>query len=63
MQEPVPPDNPLLHLSAEANRRLVMAPHLGGVTGTVFRRQVEMAWANLCRMERGERPIYIVNGQ
>ena len=62
-QEPVPMDNPLLHLSPEANRRLVLAPHLGGVTGTVFRRQVEMSWANLRRMERGERPIYIVNGQ
>ena len=34
-----------------------------GSTGTVFRRQVEMSWANLRRMERGERPIYIVNGQ
>ena len=59
-QEPVPMDNPLLHLSPEAARRLVMAPHLGGVTGSVFRCQVEMAWGNLRRAERGEKPINIV---
>ena len=61
-QEPMPLDNPLLHLSPEAARRLVLAPHLGGVTGIVFRRQVEMSWANLRRMEAGERPAHIVNG-
>ena len=61
-REPMPLDNPLLHLSPEAARRLVLAPHLGGVTGIVFRRQVEMSWANLRRMEAGERPAHIVNG-
>lgn len=60
--EPLPLDSPLLHLSDEANRRLVLAPHLGGVSGASFRRQVEMSWANLRRFEAGERPLHIVNG-
>jgi phosphoglycerate dehydrogenase-like enzyme len=61
-QEPVPPDSPLCRLSSEAARRLVLSPHLGGVTGSVFRCQVEMSWANLRRMDRGERPWNVVNG-
>lgn len=61
-QEPMQMDNPLLQLPPEAARRLVLAPHLGGVTGATFRRQVKMAWGNLCRVERGEAPIYVVNG-
>ena len=61
-REPLPLDSPLLRLSPEAARRLVLTPHLGGVTGSVFRRQVAMSWENLRRHAAGERPINIVNG-
>ena len=61
-EEPLPLDSPLLHLPHEAARRLVLSPHLGGVTGASFRRQVAMSWANLRRHAAGERPEHIVNG-
>ncbi len=61
-QEPMHPDNPLLHLSPDAARRLILSPHIGGVTGSAFRRQIEMSWHNLRRVEAGERPVDIVNG-
>jgi phosphoglycerate dehydrogenase-like enzyme len=55
--EPPTADNPLLKLEGEASRRLLLTPHIAGVTrqswGTLFR----SAWQNIERVLRGEAPL------
>ena len=55
--EPPAPDNPLLKLEGEAARRLLLTPHIAGVTrqswGILFR----SAWQNIERALRGEAPL------
>ena len=60
--EPVLPDNPLVNVSAAARARLLVSPHTGGVTTSTFRRGFANTWQNLARVQRGERPINVVNG-
>jgi phosphoglycerate dehydrogenase-like enzyme len=55
--EPPPPDHPLLRLEGDAARRLLLTPHVAGVTRqswtTLFRR----AWENVERvLLHGEPP-------
>ena len=59
--EPVMPDHPLLHLSAEAANRLVLSPHIGGVTEGSFRRAWTTIWDNIERVATGEMPVNIVS--
>src|SRR6185312_6190242 len=55
--EPPTADNPLLKLEGEAARRLLLTPHIAGVTrqswGVLFR----SAWQNIERVLRGEAPL------
>ncbi len=55
--EPPTADNPLLKLEGEAARRLLLTPHIAGVTrqswGILFR----SAWQNIERVLRGEAPL------
>jgi phosphoglycerate dehydrogenase-like enzyme len=55
--EPLAADNPLLKLEGEAARRLLLTPHIAGVTrqswGILFR----SAWQNIERVLRGEAPL------
>ena len=55
--EPPAADNPLLKLEGEAARRLLLTPHIAGVTrqswGILFR----SAWQNVERVLRGEAPL------
>ncbi|HWQ60761.1 MAG TPA: NAD(P)-dependent oxidoreductase, partial [Negativicutes bacterium] len=60
--EPPQPGNPLLNLSAAANRRLLATPHTAGVTIGSYRRMLESAFANMARVLRGEMPQNVVNG-
>lgn len=60
--EPAPKDLPLLNLTGEAARRLIVTPHIGGTTDEAFTRMLLWAIANMQRVERGEKPINIVNG-
>ena len=60
--EPAPKDLPLLNLTGEAARRLIVTPHIGGTTDEAFTRMLLWAVANMQRVERGEKPINIVNG-
>lgn len=58
--EPPPPDNPLLRVSGEAADRLLLTPHIAGVTrqsaATLFR----VSWANVERvLLNGEKPLHI----
>lgn len=60
--EPVEADNPLLGLSPKAADRLLLSPHIGGITAGSMRRMQAHMWENVRRVERGERPDGIVNG-
>lgn len=60
--EPTPADHPLVDLPAEAADRAVYSPHLGGITGGVFRRAHRNMWNNLRLLLEGRRPSFIVNG-
>ena len=58
--EPPPADNPLLQISGEASQRLLLTPHIAGVTrqsaATLFR----VSWANIERtLLNGEKPLHI----
>lgn len=55
--EPVPSDHPLVTLPADASDRLVLSPHIGGVTEGMFRRAWTTIWENIERVAVGECPI------
>ncbi|MDP2268995.1 MAG: NAD(P)-dependent oxidoreductase, partial [Deltaproteobacteria bacterium] len=59
--EPIPPDHPFLHLDPELQKKLVLTPHLGGVTKQSQSRMLQMAINNILMVMRGEPPKYIVN--
>ncbi len=58
--EPVPVDHPLLKLPPEAARRVVLSPHIGGVTEGMFYRAHRMVWENVARVAAGQKPFNIV---
>ena len=59
--EPVPADHPLALLAGDAANRLVMSPHIGGVTEGMFRRAWTNIWTNIAHVANGEAPINIVS--
>lgn len=59
--EPVPIDHPLNGLSERASHKVLLSPHIGGVTEGMFRRAWMCIWQNLERVSRGEAPINIVS--
>lgn len=59
--EPVPIDHPLAQLSNEAAYRVVLSPHIGGVTAGMFRRAWRTIWENVERVSVGETPINVVS--
>ncbi len=59
--EPVPADHPLALLEGEAANRLVLSPHIGGVTEGMFRRAWTTIWTNIARVAAGEQPLNIVS--
>ena len=60
--EPVLSNNPLLNMSEEATARMLVSPHIGGVTTSTFKRGFENIYNNLSAIQSGNRPINIVNG-
>ena len=60
--EPVPADHPLVTLPAPACDRVVLEPHLGGITEAAFRRGHLHMWRNAERVADGHKPDNIVNG-
>ena len=60
--EPVPADHPLAALPEAVRDRVVLAPHLGGITEASFRRAHAHMWRNAERIAAGERPDCVVNG-
>lgn len=59
--EPVQTDNPLLQLPAPFRDRVVLSPHIGGITEGSFRRYFALIWENVRRIQAGEKPLNIVN--
>ena len=60
--EPTPADHPLVDLPPEIADRAVYSPHLGGITGGVFRRAHRNMWNSVRLLLEGQRPNFIVNG-
>ncbi len=54
-------DNPLLQLPPSLRERLVLSPHIGGITAGSFRRYFGIIWENARRVAAGETPQNIVN--
>ncbi len=60
--EPVQADNPILQLPADVRNKVILSPHIAGITAGSFYRYYEIAWGNLRKVSAGERPINVVNG-
>lgn len=60
--EPTPADHPLVDLPDGVRDRVIYSPHLGGITGSTFRRAHANMWASLALVLDGQRPHNIVNG-
>ncbi|MBW1920455.1 MAG: hypothetical protein JRI81_09570 [Deltaproteobacteria bacterium] len=60
--EPPPPDHPLLNLSPEAKDKLLITPHIAGITKPAFNRMLTAALENILRVSSGENPENVVNG-
>jgi phosphoglycerate dehydrogenase-like enzyme len=58
--EPPAADNPLLKLTGEAAARLILTPHIAGVTRQSATFLFRTAWANVERLLKGETPRYRV---
>ena len=59
--EPVTADNPVLNLPADVRDRVVLSPHIGGLTEGFFRNSFDIIWENARRLNAGEEPINVVN--
>ena len=57
-EEPVTMNNPLLGVESE---RLLLSPHVAGVTDEAAGRIINMAAANIARVLKGEKPESLVN--
>ncbi|MDO4502098.1 MAG: 2-hydroxyacid dehydrogenase [Coriobacteriia bacterium] len=60
--EPVQTDHPLLTAGPAVAERVLLSPHVGGVTEGMFYRAHRWVWENVARVEAGERPVNVVNG-
>lgn len=58
--EPVKPDNPLLQISEEAGKKLLLSCHIGGITRASFSRGYAMILEAMEKVSRGEKPANIV---
>jgi lactate dehydrogenase-like 2-hydroxyacid dehydrogenase len=58
--EPVQPDNPLLNLPGELQRRVTFSPHIGGTTIQTFYRAHRMIWQNVLACAAGGTPDNLV---
>ncbi len=60
--EPVQADNPLVLLAGKLPGRILLAPHIGGITTGSFKRMHRHMWENVTRLSQKEKPDCIVNG-
>ncbi len=57
--EPPPADNPLLCVTGEASSRLLLTPHIAGVSRQASQILFRSAWENVERVLRGEAPLNV----
>jgi phosphoglycerate dehydrogenase-like enzyme len=60
--EPLPPDDRLLRLSPSARDRLLLTPHIAGMTRGAMHRMLTGASENILRAASGQPPQNVVNG-
>jgi len=58
--EPLPADHPLVLASKKANGRLILTPHIAGITVSSFQKMFSESWANVIRVMNGGKPLNIV---
>jgi len=58
--EPVTAENPLLALPQEARERVLLSPHIAGITEGSFRRYFDIIWENARRLNAGEELLNLV---
>jgi phosphoglycerate dehydrogenase-like enzyme len=59
--EPPPADHPLLNISPAAKDRLLITPHIAGITKNSFSRILRAALENILRVVEGKPPQNVVN--
>ena len=59
--EPVLKDNPFLNLPEEIADKIIITPHIAGVTVTMFRKAYRTIWNNITAVSEGKEPINWVN--
>lgn len=57
-EEPVSPDNPLLGIPGN---KVLLSPHVAGVSNEAAGRIINMAANNVAKVLKGEEPLYIIN--
>src|SRR5207248_1071830 len=60
--EPAPETDPLVRLALQGCERIILTPHLAGVTAESSVRSAHRALANLARVAHGEPPLDVFNG-
>jgi phosphoglycerate dehydrogenase-like enzyme len=61
-QEPAPSDDPLIKLAKSGFDRLILTPHIAGITEEAQYRAIKHALENLVRFTRGEKILDVCNG-
>ena len=59
--EPVLADNPWLSIPPEIADKVIITPHIAGVTINMFRKAYRTIWSNIFKVEAGEEPVNWVN--
>lgn len=59
--EPVQADHPMLAAETEVEDKILYSCHIGGITGSSFRRGYEMIWSDFAKVAAGEKPDHVVN--
>ena len=60
-REPVQADHPMLQAEPEVEAKILYSCHIGGITGSSFRRGYEMIWSDFAKAAAGEKPDHVVN--
>lgn len=59
--EPVQKNHILLNQPPEIASKIIFSPHIGGITGSSFKRSYRMIWENVRRIAEGKVPDRVVN--
>ena len=60
-REPVQPDHPLLNVPEEVSKKLLLSPHIAGITASSFRRSYAMIGEDIRDAAEGRVPKRVVN--